>query len=130
MSSDRARPARLGPLAVVAALVALVAGYLNDCFAGLGFAPTPGGKVEETRDKVQEKVKQTADAIARPVVVEQGERCRLGDAPLRECAEVCGEQASGAEVDVDGTEGTHRAVEALHECLKGRGVKVKRMHSE
>jgi hypothetical protein len=129
MSSARARPARLGPLAVVAALVALVAGYLGDCFAGLGFAPAPGGQVDEARDKVQEKVKQTAEAIARPVVVVQGERCRLGDTPLRECEAVCGEQASGAEVEIDATQGTHRAVEALRECLKGRGVKVK-VHSE
>lgn len=129
MSSDRARPARLGPLALVAALVALVAGYLNDCFAGLGFAPAPGGKVEETRDKVQEKVKQTAEAIATPIIVVQGERCRIGDAPLRACDEVCAEQPADAVVEVDGTQGSHRAVEALRECLTGRKAKVK-LHSE
>jgi hypothetical protein len=125
MSSDRSRPARLGPLAVVAALVALVAGYLNDCFAGLGLAPAPGGKIDTAREVVQEKVKQTAEAVKAVPVVVQGEKCRVGDTPLRACEEVCGEQAAGAQIEVVAAEGTHRTVEALRECLKGRGVKVK-----
>lgn len=124
-----ARPARLGPLALVAALVALVAGYLNDCFAGVGLAPTPGGKVEEVRDKVEEKVKQTAQAIAPAIIVVQGERCRIGETPLRACDEVCAEQPAEVAVEVDGTQGSHRAVEALRECLAGRKVKAK-VHSE
>lgn len=118
------RSARVGPLAVVAALVALVAGYLNDCFAGLGVAPTPGGRVEEARDKVTEKVKQTADALAKIRVVVQGEQCRIGDTAPRACEAVCAEQAAGAEVEVEATGGAQRTVEALRTCLKDRGVKV------
>lgn len=122
--SDRPRPARLGPLAVVAALVALVAGYLGDCFAGVGLAPAPGSRVDEARDKVQEKVKQTADELRKLRVVVQGEQCRVGDTPLRACEAVCGEQPAGAEVEIEATAGAQRTVEALRECLKQRGVKA------
>lgn len=109
---------------MLAALVALVAGYLNDCFAGLGLAPAPGGKVDQARDKVEDEVKRATSEIARRRIVVQGERCRVGDAPLAACEAVCGEQAAGSEVEIAATEGTHRAVEALRECLKGRGVKA------
>jgi hypothetical protein len=124
MRKSPPRSARLGPLAAVAALVALVAGYVNDCFSGLGFAPAPGGRVDEAREVVGEKVQRTAEAIARPRVVVKGEQCRVGDVGLRPCATVCDELAAGVDVEVEATAGTQQTVEALRACLKRRGVKV------
>ena len=103
----------------------VVAGYLNDCFAGLGFAPTPGGQVDEVRETVNEKVHRTVDALAKIRVVVQGEPCRkFGNTPLRACDRCATRPAKDAEVEVEATAGAQRTVEALRGCLKRRGVKV------
>lgn len=123
--SQGPRPARLGPLAVLAALVALVAGYVNDCFSGLGFAPAPGGRVDEVREVPREERAPAASGeVTRTRILVQGEQCRVGEAAARACDLVCAELAPNAEVDVEATTGTQKTVEALRACLKERGVKA------
>jgi hypothetical protein len=119
--SSRARPARLGLLAVLGALVALVAGYFNDCFGGLGLSPgAPTRAVPAV-----EATKTAADTAGKVRVVVQGELCRLDSSTeLRACDLVCADQVAGSTVEVEATAGAQRAVEALQACVKGRGAKV------
>lgn len=120
--SSRSRPSRAGLVAVLGALVALVAGYLNDCFVGFGLSPGTGSP-PAAAPVASEKSPAAASGKLRVVV--QGEQCRLDDATtLRDCAGVCAEPAAGATVEVEATAGAQRAVEALRTCLQGRGVKV------
>ncbi|PCC67919.1 hypothetical protein SAMN02745121_04738 [Nannocystis exedens] len=118
--SDRSRPSRAGFVAFLGLLVALVAGYLNDCFAGLGLSPDAGQAVP-----AGEPAKPSAKPGDRVRVVVQGEQCRVGgDGPLRPCDAVCAEQAAGATVEIDATAGAQRAVDALRTCVQARGAKA------
>jgi hypothetical protein len=119
--SDRPRPSRAGFVAFLGVLVALVAGYLNDCFSGLGLSPNAGQAVPAAA----EPAKPAAKAEGRVRVVIQGEQCRVGDgAPLRLCDAVCAEQAAGTTVEIEATAGAQRAVDALRACVQGRGARA------
>ncbi|MDC0715886.1 hypothetical protein [Nannocystis bainbridge] len=119
--SGRSRPARAGFVVLLAALVALVAGYLNDCFVGFGLSPNAGSPAPAA-----ESAKPAATpAQTRVRVVVQGEQCRLGEASeARACDAVCADQAAGTTVEIEATAGSQRAVEALRACLQGRGAKA------
>lgn len=115
---SKSRGARLGFLGLLALIVALVAGYFNNCLGGLGLAPGSGSPAAPKVDGPT----QTGEVGARVVV--QGDQCRRdGEAALRACDAVCAEV--GAEVEVEATAGTQRAVDALRTCLQAKGARVK-----
>ena len=107
---------------MLAGAVALAAGYLNNCFTGLGFAPGRSAGQVEAKPDVVDVTK--ADAPAKVRVVVQGERCRIdGVATLQNCEDLCNSiQASAAEVEA--TAGTQGTVDQFKTCLQGRGIKV------
>lgn len=120
--SSRSRP--VGFVAFLGLLVALVAGYLNDCFVGLGLSPGTGTPAAAPAAPAAKPAAADVGATIRIVV--QGEQCRVDDkAPLRACAVVCAEQPEAASFEIEATAGAQRTVEALRACLQGRGAKVR-----
>jgi hypothetical protein len=104
---------------VLAAAIAALAGYVNNCFTGLGLGP---GAAPAAAPAPAKEIAAAAVAVARARIVVQGEQCRLGDAAPRPCDAVCAEVEGAAEVEA--TAGAQRTVDALRTCLQGRGVKV------
>lgn len=117
------RSPRVGFLAVLVALAAGAAGYLNNCFAGLGL-PLGGPGAGASKQEAANLTKKAEEAAAGPArVVVQGEQCLLaGEATPRACDVVCAEVPAGV-ASVDATVGSQRAVDALKACLQARGVK-------
>lgn len=120
MVASVSRPARVGIVAVLAGAVAVAAGYVNNCFTGLGFAPGAGtGQAEVSKPDVTR-----ADASGKLRVVVQGEHCRIdGDATTQGCEDLC-KQVKATAVDIEATAGTQGMVDRLKTCLQGRGLKV------
>ncbi len=112
---------------MLAGALALAAGYLNNCFTGLGLGPGQGtGLVEATKDVAQDVTKPVAkaDATAKVRVVVQGEQCRMdGDSSAHGCEDLCTKITASA-VDIEATAGTQGMVDSLKSCLQGRGIKV------
>lgn len=106
---------------MLAGAIAVAAGYVNNCFTGLGFAPGAGtgqAEVKATRDVTK------ADATGKLRVVVQGEHCRVdGDATTQGCEDLC-KIIKATAVDVEATAGTQGMVDRLKICLQGRGIKV------
>ena len=122
--SSRSRP--VGLVAFLGVLVALVAGYLNDCFVGFGLSPGTGAPAAPAAAPAAPAAQPAADVGATIRIVVQGEQCRVDDkAPLRACEAVCAEQPDSATFEIEATAGAQRAVEALRACLQGRGAKVR-----
>lgn len=98
--------------------IAVAAGYVNNCFTGLGFAPGAGTGQAEVKDVTR------ADATGKLRVVVQGEHCRVdGDATTQGCEDLC-KLIKATAVDVEATAGTQGMVDRLKTCLQGRGIKV------
>lgn len=127
----------------VAALVGLVAAYLSDCIPGLGAGgslgmPQADVAAEPAKSSPSDPSSTPAAGKARLSIEVQGERCRQGDAPPAPCPQICqdlgrdhrGRGASSVVVEVDATQGSHGAVEALRACLKEAGFSQVRVHSE
>jgi len=110
---------------VLAGAIAVAAGYVNNCFTGLGFAPGAGtgqAEVKATKDVTTSGTK--ADATGKLRVVVQGEHCRVdGDATTQGCEDLC-KIIKATAVDVEATAGTQGMVDRLKTCLQGRGIKV------
>lgn len=118
--TQKPRSSRLGFLAFLGLLVALVAGYLNDCFSGLGLPALSG----TTAPKASEAAAPGKSGEGRARVVVTGETCRVGDAAAAgDCAAAC-QAASGAAVEIEATAGAQGTVDALRSCLQKRGLKV------
>lgn len=121
VSENRSRPARVGFIAVLAAAIAVAAGYVNNCFSGIGLGPGQGpGTAAEVK---QDAEKRPEPATSGRIVV-QGEHCRLdGDATTQACDDLCNKIKATA-IDIEATVGAHGTVERLRACLQGRGIKV------
>ena len=121
------RKSKFGVVALLGLAVALIAGYLGNCFQGLGLGVGEGEgarKVEAGVATARKTVGAATEAAAKARVTVEGERCRLGDdVALRDCDEVC-EQLDGPAAEVEATAGAQRTVEALRTCLQRRGLKV------
>lgn len=104
---------------MLAGAIAVAAGYVNNCFTGLGFAPGAGtGQAEVKVDATK------AGATGKVRVVVQGEHCRMdGDATTQDCEGLC-KQIKASAVDVEATAGTQAMVDRMKGCLQGRGLKV------
>jgi hypothetical protein len=117
------KPARVGILAVLAGAVAVAAGYVNNCFTGLGFGSGAGTSGLADVGKKKDDVKPAA-APAKVRVIVQGEHCRMdGDAATQKCDDLCRSIKAEA-VDVEATVGAQGTVDGLKACLLGRGLKV------
>ncbi len=102
--------------------IAVAAGYVNNCFTGLGFAPGAGTGQAEVKAVTTADPK--ADATGKLRVVVQGEHCRVdGDATTQGCEDLC-KIIKATAVDVEATAGTQGMVDRLKTCLQGRGIKV------
>ena len=125
--SPPVKKSKVGPVALLGVVIALVAAYLGNCFQGLGFGVGNGAgtkEVEKGAAMAKKTVGEATDAAAKARVTVQGERCRLGDeATPRACDVVC-KEVGGAAAEVEATAGAQRTVEALRTCLQGRGIKV------
>ncbi len=112
---------------MLAGAIAVAAGYVNNCFTGLGLGPGQGaGLVEATKDVAKDvaKPEAKADKPDRVRVVVQGEQCRMdGDTTAHGCEDLC-KQITASAVDIEATAGTQGAVDSLKTCLQGRGIKV------
>lgn len=125
--SPPVKKSKVGPVALLGLAVALVAGYLGNCFEGVGLGVGNGAgvrKVEKGVVTATKTVGAATDAAAKARITVEGERCRLGDeGPLGACDEAC-KAVEGAAAEVEATAGAQHTVEALRTCLQGRGVKV------
>ena len=114
-------------LGFLALVIALVAGYLGNCFQGLGLSAGDGKGAKEVQEgaaKAKKAVGEATDAAAKARVTVEGERCRLGDeVDPRGCDAVCRDLGGGA-AEIEATAGAQRTVDTLKSCLQGRGVKV------
>ncbi|MBA3547345.1 MAG: hypothetical protein H0T76_12735 [Nannocystis sp.] len=121
------RPARVGIFAVLAVAIAVAAGYLNNCFTGLGFGPGQGaGQLEATKDVAKDAARDVTkiDPTGKVRVVVQGEHCRMeGDKATQSCEDLCKEIVASA-ADVEATAGTQGTVDRFKSCLQARGIKV------
>lgn len=104
---------------MLAVAIAVAAGYLNNCFTGLGFGPGQGPGPVEAKNNVPK-----ADATGKVRVVVQGEQCRMdGDTTTQGCEDLC-KTIQASAVDVEATAGTQGMVDRFKSCLQGRGIKV------
>lgn len=104
---------------MLAGAVAVAAGYINNCFTGLGFAPGAGTGQAEVKSDVKQ-----ADANSKVRVVVQGEHCRMdGDAATQGCEDLC-KRLKASAVELEATTGTQAMVDRMKGCLQGRGLKV------
>lgn len=111
---------------MLAGAIAVAAGYLNNCFTGLGFGPGQGTGQPLTTDVTKDvtKADAKADATAKVRVVVQGEQCRMdGDTAAQSCEDLCKKLTASA-IEVEATAGTQATVDSLKSCLQGRGIKV------
>lgn len=104
---------------MLAGAVAVAAGYLNNCFTGLGFGPGQStGQIEAKKDVTK------AEPTGKVRVVVQGEHCRMdGDTTTQGCEDLC-KTIQASTVEVEATAGTQGMVDRLKSCLQGRGLKV------
>jgi hypothetical protein len=123
MVAGVSKPARVGILAVLAGAVAIAAGYVNNCFTGLGLGPGAGASGQADVSKKKDDVKPVA-APAKVRVIVQGEHCRMdGEAATQKCDDLCRTVKADA-VDVEATVGAQGTVDSFKACLIGRGLKV------
>lgn len=108
---------------MLAGAVAVAAGYLNNCFTGLGLGPGQGAGPPAAAQEAP-KPDAKVEAPARVRVVVQGEQCRLdGDTAAQGCEALC-QAVTASAAEVEATAGTQGAVDGLKSCLQGRGIKV------
>jgi hypothetical protein len=119
---------RLIGLGLLAGIVALVIAYLRGCIPGLGLGGGDGDSAAPTSEQKAKAGEQTAKAASSEAIAltVDGERCRRGDEPLQPCEKLCralGTESKHKRVEVDGTLGTHAAVETLRKCLAIHGFR-------
>ncbi|MBL8947088.1 MAG: hypothetical protein JNK45_28200 [Myxococcales bacterium] len=115
---------RMFGLGLLAAIVALAILYFGNCVPGFGAGGTssPATDAPAAPKSVAAPVEAT-DTI--PLSVD-GERCRRDSDALQPCAELCAALAGEAKtrkILVDGTLGTHAAVDGLRRCLGEQGFR-------
>lgn len=115
---------RLFGLGLLAGIVALAIAWLRGCIPGLGI----GGSTSTAPAEASKSAPASDDAASGAAlrIVVDGDRCRRGkDAPAP-CDEVCAALAGEPKeqkIEVEGTLGTHAAVDALKKCLEAKGFR-------
>ena len=109
-------------LGLLAAVVVLVMMYLGDCVPGFG----AGGTLQPGTPEPAPRTSEPAPTAAAIAVKVDGKQCQRGAEPLGPCADLC--KALAAEpkttkIEVDGTLGTHAAVDELKRCLTEQGFR-------
>ncbi len=115
---------RLVGLGLLAGIVALAIAWLRGCIPGLGVGGAPSTAPSESSKAAPATTEPAAGAALRIVV--DGDRCRHGENAPAPCDEVCAALPADAKeqkVEVEGTLGTHAAVDALKKCLDAKGFR-------
>ncbi|HET6583761.1 MAG TPA: hypothetical protein VFG69_09940, partial [Nannocystaceae bacterium] len=110
-------------LGALAAVVALLVLYFGKCLPGLGIGGSSSPAPEAPTPPAESKAGGTEDALQLTV---DGERCRRDGETPAACADLCESLAGEAKerpIRVNGTLGTHAAVDALRRCLADRGFR-------
>ena len=111
-------------LGILGGLVALVIAYFGNCVPGFGVGGSSTPKTTAPA-KAEEAPAKAAAAVALAITVD-GENCRRGDEAPVACPQLCramGSERKTQKIEVDGTLGTHAAVEALRKCLAVQGFR-------
>jgi hypothetical protein len=110
-------------LGLLAAIVALAILYFGNCVPGFGAGGSPSPATDAPAAPKPVAAPAAADTI--PLSVD-GERCRRASDALQPCAELCAALAGETKtrkILVDGTLGTHAAVDGLRRCLGEQGFR-------
>lgn len=116
--------ARLLGLGVLVAIVALAMAWFGNCIPGFG---TGGSSSPTTTKPATKETPAAGEATTAGLrVAVDGDRCRRGSEPFEPCAALC--RALAAEpktqrIEIDGTLGTHAAVDGLRKCLAEQGFR-------
>jgi hypothetical protein len=110
---------KLVGLAVLVVALAIVIASLGKCGAGFGVgspaAPSSSSPPAEKADAAQ------AGALA---ITVDGERCHRGSDAPQACDALCravADEPVDRRIEIDGTRGTHAAVDGLRTCLTEQG---------
>lgn len=110
-------------LGVLAAVVALAIAYFGKCMPGFGVGGSSAPSSSTSEPANSEPAKPGAGANAVQLVVD-GERCKRAGARAEACDALCAALAAAdarGRVEIDGTLGTHAAVDGLRKCLGTAG---------
>lgn len=109
-------------LLVLAAIVAAVMLYFGNCVPGFGAGQyTAPAATAPSAPRSDDARTEAADTLQVKV---DGDQCRRGSEPPVRCLDLCTSLATEPvqpKVLVDGTLGTHAAVDALRRCLAEQG---------
>jgi hypothetical protein len=109
---------------LLAGIVALVLAYMRGCIPGLGVGSSSAPATSAPQKS--ESAPAKADVAAALQLTVDGDRCRRGDENPLPCDQLCralGTEQKTTKVEVDGTLGTHAAVDALRKCLAAQGFR-------
>jgi hypothetical protein len=128
--TDRKQPrgggrSRLMGLGVLVGLVALAMAYFGNCIPGFGVggSTTPSSSREPATKADAAKAESAASGLR---VVVDGDRCRRASGSPEPCDELCRALAAEAKtqrIEIEGTLGTHAAVDGLRKCLAEQGFR-------
>jgi hypothetical protein len=110
-------------LGVLAGLVALAMAYFGKCIPGFGVGGSSAPSSSTSEPAKSEPAKAGAGASAVKLVVD-GERCQRDGEQAQACDALCAALAAGdarGRIEIDGTLGTHAAVDGLRKCLVDAG---------
>jgi hypothetical protein len=116
--------ARLMGLGVLVGLIALAMAYFGNCIPGFGTGGSSAPSSSTTQPAAKTPNGEATTAGLRVVV--DGDRCRRGEDAPGPCDALC--RALAAEpktqrIEIDGTLGTHAAVDGLRKCLAEQGFR-------
>lgn len=119
---------RLLGVGLLGGLVALAIAWFGNCIPGFGGGGAPGSPSLSQPEQKAAPAPAPAPAPAEGGlrIVVDGERCRRADAPAEACTKLCGALASEAKttrIEIEGTLGTHAAVDGLRKCLAEAGFR-------
>ena len=120
----KASRSRVGPLALVAVLAALVGALLAKCIPGFGFGDAPQSESSEEPEAPPSapEAKQESEAGTPEVrIVVDGDRCSIASGSSTDCETVCEQvvgEFEGRHVIIEASSGRHGTVEAFRSCLE------------
>lgn len=132
----KASRSRVGPLAFVAVLAALVGALLSKCIPGFGFGDAPQSESAEEPEVPPSAREAPQESEAGPPevrIVVEGDRCSIGSGSPTQCEAVCEQvvrEFEGRNVIIEASAGRHGTVEALRSCLEQASSARVRIESE
>lgn len=110
-------------LGVLVGLVALAIAYFGNCVPGFGVGG-PSSPSSSSAPAAKPEAEPADSAAAGLRIVVDGDRCARTGEPPQPCDQLCRALVPGPpRVEIDGTLGTHAAVDGLRKCLAERGFR-------